>query len=63
MTALRKPTDPNGSHGTGSPFRDALGMRNCMKCNKWRPQAGGGKNQRTKLWNCAGCLNPLKVAA
>lgn len=59
MSTLRKPTNPNGAHGTGTPFNDAAGARHCMKCNKWRPQAGGAKNKRTGFWNCAGCLGKV----
>lgn len=71
--SLRRPTNHDGSNNTQTPFMGcgctATGAtRNCMTCGKWRPQAGGRTNTRTKLWQCASCvavqlIPPLQGAA
>lgn len=53
--SLRRPTNHNGSNATSTPF-EGVGMRNCMTCGRWRPQAGGGKDRRTGFWRCACCI-------
>ncbi len=59
MSALRKPTNHTGSNATDNPF-NAGSTRHCMTCNKWRSQAGGRINPRTRFWQCAGCI-PVKL--
>lgn len=41
----------------GTLFSGCGVNRNCFRCNKWISQAGGGKNKRTGMWNCFGCLS------
>jgi hypothetical protein len=64
--SLRRPTNHNSSNPTATPFvgcgaTASSATRNCMTCGKWRSQAGGRVNPRTRMWQCAGCA-PIQPA-
>lgn len=53
--SLRRPTSRDAANATVTPYTGTGSTRNCMTCNKWRPQAGGRIHPRTGLWQCHGC--------
>lgn len=52
--SFRRPTNPD-CNATPALFAGTGSTKHCMSCNRWRPMAGGRKNPRTGLWQCACC--------
>lgn len=55
MTALRRPTNHNGTNQTDTPLGPGGVTKHCMTCDTWRPPGGFKKNKRTGLMECPNC--------